>query len=60
MHRDSCGDRDSSVGIATRYGLDGSGIEYRFGRFSVPVQTGLEVHWVHSLFPGGKAAGAWR
>jgi len=24
--------RDSSVGIATRYGLDGQGIEYRWGR----------------------------
>jgi hypothetical protein len=30
--------RDSSVGIATRYGLDGPGIEYRlWTRFSVPV-----------------------
>jgi hypothetical protein len=25
-------DRDSSVGIATRYGLDGPGIEPRWGR----------------------------
>ena len=34
--------RDSSVGIATRYGLDGPGIESRWGRdFSAPVQTGL-------------------
>ena len=34
-------DRDSSVGIATRYGLDGPGIESRWGaRFSVSVQTG--------------------
>ena len=33
--------RDSSVGIATRYGLDGQGIESRWGeRFSAPVQTG--------------------
>ena len=33
--------RDSAVGIATRYGLDGSGIESRWGaRFSAPVQTG--------------------
>jgi hypothetical protein len=33
--------RDSSVGIATRYGLDGPGIESRRGaRFSVHVQTG--------------------
>ena len=33
--------RDSSVGIATRYGLYGPGIESRWGaRFSAPVQTG--------------------
>ena len=33
--------RDSSVGIATRYGLDGPGIESRWGaRFSAPVQPG--------------------
>ena len=32
-------DRDSSVGIATRYWLDGPGIEYRWW-FSAPVQTG--------------------
>ena len=31
----------SSVGIATRYGLDGPGIESRSKiRFSAPVQTG--------------------
>ena len=31
-------DRHSSVGIATRYGLDGPGIESRWGvRFSAPV-----------------------
>jgi len=31
----------SSVGIATGYGLDGPGIESRWGaRFSAPVQTG--------------------
>jgi hypothetical protein len=33
--------RDSVVGIATRYDLDGPGIESRWGaRFSAPVQTG--------------------
>jgi len=38
-------DRDSSVGIATAYGLDGPGIESRWGaRFSAPVQTGPEAH----------------
>ena len=37
------GGRDSSVGIATHYGLDGPGIEFRWGggaRFSAPFQTG--------------------
>jgi hypothetical protein len=37
--------RDSSVGIATRYGLDGIGIESQRGvRFSAPVYTGPGVH----------------
>ena len=37
--------RDSSVGVATRYGLDGPGIESRWeARFSVPVQTGPGAH----------------
>ena len=36
---------DSSDGIATRYGLDGPGIESRWGaRFSAPVQTGPGGH----------------
>ena len=58
--------RDSSVGIATRYGLDGPGIESRWGaRFSAPVQTGPGAHPTSytmgtGSFPGGKAAGAWR
>jgi hypothetical protein len=35
----------SSVSIATDYGLDGPGIESRWGvRFSAPVQTGPGVH----------------
>ena len=39
------GGRDSSVGIATRYGLDGPGIEPRWEeRFSVPIQTGPGTH----------------
>ena len=34
------GGQDSSVGIATRYGLDGSGIESRWeAGFSTPIQT---------------------
>jgi hypothetical protein len=37
--------RDSSVGIATRYGLDSPDIESRWrARLSVPVQTGPEAH----------------
>jgi len=37
--------RDGSVGIATRYGLDGPGIEFRWGaRFSAPVQTSPGAH----------------
>ena len=36
---------DSSVGIATGYGLDDQGIESRWGaRFSTPVQTGPGAH----------------
>ena len=39
------GGRDSSVGIATRYGLDGPGIESRWEvRFSAYAQTGPEAH----------------
>jgi hypothetical protein len=59
--------RDSSVGIATLYGLDGPGIESLWrARFYVPVQTGPGARPVSytlgtaSLSPGGKAAGAWR
>jgi hypothetical protein len=57
--------RDSSVGIATRYGLDGPGIESRWGRdFSQPSRpapgpTQPPVQWVLGLFSGGKAAGTW-
>ena len=50
--------RDSSVGIATRYGLDGLGIESRWGaRFSAPAQTGPGAHLYNGyrVFPGGKA-----
>ena len=55
--------RDSSVGIATRYGLDGPGIESRWGaRFSVPVQTGRRAHPASctvgtGTFPGVKRPG---
>ena len=36
--------RDSSVGIATRYGLDGPGIDPGRGEISAPVQTVPGVH----------------
>ena len=55
--------RDSSVGIATRYGLDGSEIESRFGaRFSAPFQTGPGAHPASCTmgtgsFPGLKLPG---
>ena len=56
--------RDSSVGIATRYGLDGPGIEFRWGRdFPHPSRPALgptqpPVQWIPGL-SRGKAAGAW-
>jgi len=37
-------DQDSSVGIETRYGLDGPGIETRLPGFSAPVQTDAGAH----------------
>jgi len=43
-------------------GLNGPGIEFRWeARFSALVQTGPEDHppSYTSIFPGGKAAGAW-
>jgi hypothetical protein len=58
--------RKSGVGIATRYGLEGPEIDFRFGRdFPQPSIPALgpnqhPIQWVPSLFPGGKAAGTWR
>ena len=55
--------RGSSVGIATRYGLDGPGIESRWGaRFSAPIQTGLVAYPASRTmgtgsFPGVKRPG---
>jgi len=56
--------RDSTVSIATRYGLDGPGIEY-LRNFPHPFRPALgptkpPVQWVPALFPSGEAAGAWR
>jgi hypothetical protein len=59
-----CVGRDSSVGIATRYGLDGPRIESRWGRdFSQPPRQALgptqpPVQWVPGIFRG-KVAGPW-
>ena len=57
------GDRDSSVGIATRYGLDGQGIESRRGRdFPQPSRPPLgptqpPIQWVPGLSRGVKRPG---
>jgi hypothetical protein len=58
--------RDRSVGRATRYGLDGPGIESRLGRdFPYPSRPSLGathylLQWVPGIFAGRKAAEAWR
>ena len=54
----------SSVGVATRYGLDGPGIEFRWGRdfphLPKPVlrSTDSIIVFVPGLFLGGRVAGA--
>ena len=53
--------RDSSVGIATRYGLDGPGIESRWGaRFSAPFQTGPGAYPASCTMGTGSFAGVKR
>ena len=53
-------------GYSDKLGMDGPGIESRWeARFSGPVQTGPGAHPASCtmgdrVFPGGKAAGAWR
>jgi len=55
------GNRDSSVGIATRYGLDGPGIESRVGaRFSATVQTGPRAHPTSYTMGTGSVPGVER
>jgi hypothetical protein len=57
-------DRDSSVGTATRYGLDAPGIESRWGRdfphLSTPTLGPNQppVQWIRLSLPWVKAAGA--
>jgi len=55
-------DRDSAVGIATRYGLDARDRILVGPRISAPVQTGPVglpnlLYYRYRLLPGGKAAG---
>jgi hypothetical protein len=48
----------SSVGIATGYGLDGLGIESRWGaRFSAPVQTGPGAQLASCIMGTGSSLG---
>jgi hypothetical protein len=54
--------RDSVIGLATRYGLDGPGIETRWGQdlphLSIPAlgTTHSHVQMVSGLSPGGEEA----
>jgi len=63
------GGQDSAVGIATRYGLEGSEFEIRRVRemlFSLHLSRPTlgpihpPVQWVPGVFPGNKAAAASR
>ena len=63
-HTYTCMGRDSAVCVATRYGLNGPGIESRWGRDflhpSLPAlgPTHPPVQWVPCVF-WDKATGAW-
>ena len=53
--------RDGAVGITTRYGLDGPGIESRWGaRFSAPVLTGPGAHPASYTMGNGSFLGVKR
>jgi hypothetical protein len=57
--------RDSSVDVVTLYGLDGPGIETRWGEIfhSRPDRAWGPPTFLYNgyrVFPGCKAAGAWR
>jgi hypothetical protein len=58
--------RDSVIGMATHYELDGYGIESQCGQgLLYPSRPALvpnepPVQWELDLFPAGKAAEAWR
>jgi hypothetical protein len=62
----TCVGRESSVGTATRCGLDGPGIESRWGGrifCTHPDQPWGPTSLLYNgyrVFPGGKVAGAWR
>jgi hypothetical protein len=52
-------DRDSAVGIETRYGLDGPGIDSRWGaRFSAPGAHPASYTMGTGSFPGIKRLGS--
>jgi len=54
-------DRNNSVGIATRYGLDGPGIESWWGeRFSAPVHTDPGAHSASYTMGTGSFSGVKR
>jgi hypothetical protein len=56
----------AALGVATSYGLDGPGIESRWGRdfphLSTPALGPTQpcISWVPGLIPRDKAVGAWR